>query len=550
MKTENMDDAFRKKLESIHQQPTDDEIQKVHRHVTLNRGGMWSHLRFRYMVALSVCGMLVLGLVTWNVSQLHERKIMVQTIDTLKRELAETQTVLSGSRKAANTVSAQQKPETGRNMGIAIAPATSDVASQHQYASIRHTGPEVWNKKEPAGNFHNTAEEGSRSMTDKTILNQDKDKSFIRRKEYTSGQVIRTNSSTAPAIGTSAGDAGKTMPVTEGSTAAQKVLTENKNQETNSKTDAGITVNQPAGKNNNAASAPVQTEKTNEPAKPDNGVNNNAGTGKDQLAGSDRPLKSSNAAKEESTGKDTKNAKVKIVDPAKSVNEKAAAKNTVKRDSGKENAKNVRLADSEDKQKKSFSLTKGPYLAGLEVARGNNQLTAGIVAEAYIAPRLSISTGIRWTRINNERYRNDSDLLAHRGNILPGGADTLSRNANIALQYGVIQLPVAITYHLPLKNNFSLMFSTGTSLDLYASQRTDFDHFDPRTPYDERRSQNTHIPALLFNNAMLSVGIQKQWGHFVLDASPYISYQLIETEYKKDDIYAGLRIRALYSFGK
>jgi hypothetical protein len=99
---------------------------------------------------------------------------------------------------------------------------------------------------------------------------------------------------------------------------------------------------------------------------------------------------------------------------------------------------------------------------------------------------------------------------------------------------------------LPIKNNFALLLGIGTDLDLHAKQFVNFDHHDNPTSVTTKNFE-TNIPVSVFNNLVISTGVQKRWGHYVLQVRPFISPQLKSVVYKKEDAYFGLKCNFLFT---
>ena len=90
MKTENFDDAIRGKIESINPQFDERDVDKAHNYVLRKRGNAF-RLSNSNIVFASVCMVAIAALLIWNFSQKEERNQLVQTIDSLKKNIAQAE---------------------------------------------------------------------------------------------------------------------------------------------------------------------------------------------------------------------------------------------------------------------------------------------------------------------------------------------------------------------------------------------------------------------------------------------------------------------------
>ncbi|HSZ25631.1 MAG TPA: hypothetical protein VK766_07945, partial [Cytophagaceae bacterium] len=202
------------------------------------------------------------------------------------------------------------------------------------------------------------------------------------------------------------------------------------------------------------------------------------------------------------------------------------------------------------RQKTSF-LKNIHYLAGIGVEKANSQFGIGVLGEVFLTKRISFNAGFKYLSISNHYHDRDDfnqKTNTNFNSIYSDYQDTLNLS-NIQMQYNVLQIPVAVNYYLPLKNNFSLIFSGGTDLDVFSNLKIQCvvkGYYNQ--DIEERKSLTLKYHPVLFNNVMLSTGVQKQWNNIVIQASPFVSPQLKTVEYKRDNVYAGLRVRILYKF--
>jgi hypothetical protein len=181
----------------------------------------------------------------------------------------------------------------------------------------------------------------------------------------------------------------------------------------------------------------------------------------------------------------------------------------------------------------------------------NHQRGIGIASQVFFTDRIGLNVGLKALGFANDRFRDPREFHEREGRDFkdvcgPKLQDT-SAIENIDRQTILIQIPVSVTYVLPVKNGFGFSFAAGTDIDLLAKQRIGFDRHRTNEP-QTGQNLTLNIPVSTFNNAMFSVGAQKLWGHFMLQANTFISPQLKKVDYKKEPVYAGLNFKALYSF--
>jgi hypothetical protein len=100
---------------------------------------------------------------------------------------------------------------------------------------------------------------------------------------------------------------------------------------------------------------------------------------------------------------------------------------------------------------------------------------------------------------------------------------------------------------MPLKNEYTFIIGLGTDVDIYANRRTNFEQLVKNNPTIYQQADAT-LSTVPFNNLVLSPGFQKTWSGFSIQLLPYWSPQLKHVSYKKENQYAGFKLRAYYNF--
>jgi hypothetical protein len=90
-----------------------------------------------------------------------------------------------------------------------------------------------------------------------------------------------------------------------------------------------------------------------------------------------------------------------------------------------------------------------------------------------------------------------------------------------------------------------LLFGLGTDLDLAGKQYVTFEYKGSSGEFDEGKNE-ANISNSVFNNGLLSAGIEKRLGKYVFQALPYVSAQWKNSIYKRDDILAGVKLKIMY----
>jgi hypothetical protein len=197
-------------------------------------------------------------------------------------------------------------------------------------------------------------------------------------------------------------------------------------------------------------------------------------------------------------------------------------------------------------QNNHISIKNLRFRGGIEVEKANLQMGAGLLGEMLFSKRWGLSSGIKVLNVNNEKYADEDDFYHKKGMPFQHAyskdvPDTTAKN--IGMHNILVQVPIAITYQLPLKYNYSIIASAGTDLDIYAKQLIDYN----RMGFPQPQTFTTNTPVVAFNNVVVSIGLQKRWKKFVFQASPFVSPQFKSVVYKKEDLYAGVKFSVLFS---
>jgi hypothetical protein len=209
---------------------------------------------------------------------------------------------------------------------------------------------------------------------------------------------------------------------------------------------------------------------------------------------------------------------------------------------------------SEIKENKMLSALKNLHYqvgAGAQFSKWQNGFE--VVGAVQLSSRWNFSAGLKIVKIKSRHYGDSAMFHDFQGGDFndmppPYQKDTFAIPNN-GIRYTLLQLPLTLAYSLPIKNNYSLLMGLGTDLDLYASQDFVYDHLKNKR-MEDHKDHVARTPVHVINNLTLSAGLQKQWRGLTFQAGPFISPQLNEVLYKKENLYTGIRFRVLYNFGK
>lgn len=113
----------------------------------------------------------------------------------------------------------------------------------------------------------------------------------------------------------------------------------------------------------------------------------------------------------------------------------------------------------------------------------------------------------------------------------------------------LVRMPVSLTYRWPIKENFTLLFSGGTNINLSAQQCYRFSYKERNGNFEEKEG-NFNIKPAVSNDIMIAAGVEKQWRSIVFQAEAYAAPYLQKPAYLTDNRNLGVRFKILYQFGK
>ncbi len=182
-----------------------------------------------------------------------------------------------------------------------------------------------------------------------------------------------------------------------------------------------------------------------------------------------------------------------------------------------------------------------------------NGFNTTLWTEAFLSDRWSVNLGLSKGSLSEIEYHSEDDFIREKGEpfrdkyaiMLPDKYVIKS----IETSHAIVRMPISISYQHPLKHGYALVFSLGSQLDLNVETTFSCHYQEPSGDIEERKGIIDDSP-VTFNNLNLAIGLQKQWNHFVLQASPLLSKQVKTVSYQNHDLILGARVRLLYDFGR
>ncbi|MFY7825757.1 MAG: hypothetical protein ACOVQ4_01470 [Flectobacillus sp.] len=201
-------------------------------------------------------------------------------------------------------------------------------------------------------------------------------------------------------------------------------------------------------------------------------------------------------------------------------------------------------------QRMRFSLADAYVRAGVGGVVSNAQFGVGAHVELFLDKRLSISAGIQYSQLALQKYpndelfrkRNDFDFRVNFAPKIPFGAQI----KNIEEQSTIVQVPLRIGYYFPLKGDFYVLGKVGTDLDISGTRRVNFSFKDKNTE-QMLNNINSSIETKLFNNYMVSLGMEKRFNNFSIQVSPSYTFEQKKVSYRKDYGFGG-ELKLNYTF--
>jgi len=199
------------------------------------------------------------------------------------------------------------------------------------------------------------------------------------------------------------------------------------------------------------------------------------------------------------------------------------------------NSAMVNKSDDAEKAEQKSQFSGLQARIGLNFSFGGlNKLAFGPHVEFLFGKHWSIGTGLNFPQPEEEQHQDPKDFNRVKGkrfedmyHIWLRPNDKIEK---IDLQTTVLRLPLSVNYYLPIKGNFSFLFTGGTTLDLTVNQEVDFERTPPGGGAEYYKFNAKPQPKT-FNNLLYGIGVQYQKKRLVGQIAPYYIYQFVNPEY-------------------
>lgn len=470
MKTEDFDDAIRRKLKSIQPAYNETEVDRIHNYVSTNTPVSFM-AKFGKIVLISAAGIVVTGLIILNLIQLQKHDKLVEKIDTLEKRQEILLKNIPDTNSESSLATKQGKNNEERKETVA-----ENADKNNAYQATNETRTETTAKSNIS--VKNTLAT-TNNFTQKTSL---KSKPYFQNKPG----IINIKKEKEEVV--------------------ENALKPKSNIENNKLTENAVKLNNSAEKAN-------QVPEIHEMPKDSNNI----------IADSQIKIDS-------------------LINDSGSI---AEAKK-----------KNIPHLDLQKENNKKSIFSKLQFSIGLSAEKANQLIGFGIPVQIAFSDNWSIYSGLKMTRITDAKYRDEREFRAREGKELRTEYGSATPDSafilNIERTKKLIQLPLALAYNIPLKNDFSLLASVGTDFNLAAFHSIDYDYRHRNNMVVSKEIENVRKPVPFFNNANVAFGLQKRWDDFILQANPYLMYHFrkvpVKSNIPNSALVPGINIRLMYNF--
>ena len=130
MKTEEFDDAIRRKAESVYFNPKEEDIDRIHKHVSGNIAAPSFLKMYGLYTAVCLSLLIIGGLATWNIVQYRENASLSAKVEKLDQEVKNNALVNRNSDTRTNENSAVNSEKSANSVTTASADNTTSANDQ------------------------------------------------------------------------------------------------------------------------------------------------------------------------------------------------------------------------------------------------------------------------------------------------------------------------------------------------------------------------------------------------------------------------------------
>lgn len=210
-------------------------------------------------------------------------------------------------------------------------------------------------------------------------------------------------------------------------------------------------------------------------------------------------------------------------------------------------------------EKKSFNwptvtLPNLKYRVGFGVEVADEYGGFNVLTDILVSKRWSITTGIGFATFLDDEDFDDEDEFRRdtKKDFRKEYESRIKDNSqinDIHINQALLKVPFYLNYRLPLAKNFTVLFTTGSNLDVYSRQFVSYNHQSSfRDDYHNRFSIRGNAP--IFNNLLFSTGIEKRWQKYSIQLSPYFITQIKPISYQKENWQLGIKLNGFYRLSR
>jgi hypothetical protein len=122
---------------------------------------------------------------------------------------------------------------------------------------------------------------------------------------------------------------------------------------------------------------------------------------------------------------------------------------------------------------------------------------------------------------------------------------------NIQFNYKVVQIPLSVSYLMPLKKDLWFVTGLGTKLSLRSTEAVAFRA--KNWPGNQVVSQEVSVIKTNFpkmHDVSIALGLQKKWNRFVVQSSMYFDKSFNEVKFKPMSATSGITMQVSYLFNQ
>lgn len=522
MKTDNFDEAFRQKVESFHPPFRDDEIDRiqgyVNQHIPLS---FWQ--RFGHTFTYSVGTIIIVSLLTTTLFQANENKTLLSKISKLNNQLEQKQAVIAMNNAPKSIII--EKIDTVyvvKHIRKEI-PNVEEINPDFQFLPKIESSPSMVSKENGISNLNSNENTLDNKNEDLNLTNSAKLNEVSTSNKLEKAILANTRKSIMSPR--KVGEARQVSKLSNDKMAEENIK--------NSQPDATKALEKNDFNQDSKLSKPIQSNPI---------VEEQSSAIFGQV---------SNLSK--NTFQENKilifnDLKRKVYSP---IDLKFAFDLSNRKLHSPHFVANAKTRKSFNFP--SISMPNLKYRVGIGANADFGQIGTSILTDVLFAKRWSITSGVNLAFLGFEHFGDEDDFKRRTSTNFRDEHDVNIPLTNpikdIDAHQVLFRMPIYLNYRLPLRRDYTVLFSTGTDLDFHLKQFTSYSHRD-FSVNEKKEGIQDKIPVTPFNNWLVSAGIEKRWKHFSIQASPYFIAQIKNVSYRKDDFAFGLKLNSFYRISR